>query len=294
MSDVSDVSPVTGRTTAPAPPESLPPSPLVIPSAGPPAGPKERRALRAVLRWTAAAAVFGVLGGGVAYGITAQDRTDVPGLSTKGDDRWDYPALVRPALPAGAPLPYAPDNPGVIHYADLDRLLLPAPAGSVPDPTLNGDRSRVSADRFLQEFGTDYRVSSMRDDLAHGGPVQIAARGWTMPDGTATRIYLVRFHSVGYRSAFTSLYLSNAGVAPRVLKDVERESVVDEGYDSGRRVPYVQHDVYVESAPTGPVQVRHAYLTAGDIAAMVVQSRKGSAAAVPFRQTTVLQEQLLG
>ncbi|MEU3503061.1 hypothetical protein ABZ726_20655 [Streptomyces hundungensis] len=275
-------------------PVPLQPSAPPLPAAPPPAAPKDRRALRAVLRWTAAVVVFGVLGSGVAYGITERERTDVPGLSTRSDGRWDYPELVKPALPAGAALPFAADNPGMIHYAGLEQLLLPAPAGSVPDATLKGDRSRISADRFLEEFGGDDHVASMRQDLAQSGPVQIAARGWTMPDGTATRIYLVRFHSAGYQNAFSTLHFSNTGMAPRRLKGIEGESALDEDYNLGNGIPHVRHDVYAESAPTGPVQVRHAYLTAGDVVALVVQSRKGSAAAVPFHQTTVLQEQLLG
>ncbi|MEU3372911.1 hypothetical protein ACFYM2_30275 [Streptomyces sp. NPDC006711] len=287
MSDSTDQRAAADTAPAPVTPEAIaPPLPET------PAAPKDRRVLRAVLRWTAAAAVFAVLGTGVAYGITERERTDVPGLSTESDGRWEYPRLVRPALPAGAALPFAVENPGRIHYADLERLLLPAPVGSVPDPTLKGDRSRISTDRFFQEFGADREVSSMRHDLATGGPVQIAARGWTMPDGTATRIYLLRFHSVGYQTTFTSQHLPDANVAPPVLKDVEGKSVFDQDYVS--RVPDVGHDVYVEPAPTGPVQVRHAYLMAGDILALVIQSRKGSAPAVPFHQTTVLQEQLLG
>ncbi|GGU20006.1 hypothetical protein [Streptomyces violascens] len=278
--------------TAVAPPQPAePPAPL---SETPPAAPKDRRVLRAALRWTAAVAVFGVLGTGIAYGITVPERTDVPGLSTKSDGRWAYPKLVKPALPAGGALPYAAENPGMIHYADLEQLLLPAPAGSTPDPTLKGDKSRITTDRFLQEFAGDNRVPNMRQDLAQGGLRQIAARGWTMPDGTATRIYLVRFHTSGYQNAFTTLYFSNAGSAPRVLKDIEGESALDDGYISGNGIPHVRHDVYVESAPTGPVQVRHAYIAAGDIVALVVQSKKGTAAAVPFHQTAVLQEQLLG
>ncbi|MFI6475030.1 hypothetical protein ACIBL5_32780 [Streptomyces sp. NPDC050516] len=290
MSDLTDL---TGQNTAEAPPQPTEPPLAEVPPT-PPAPPKDRRVLRAALRWTAAVAVFGVLGTGIAYGITAQERTDVPGLSTKSDGRWAYPKLVKPALPAGAALPYAADNPGMIHYADLEQLLLPAPAGSTPDPTLKGDKSRITTDRFLQEFAGDNRVPNMRQDLAQGGLRQIAARGWTMPDGTATRIYLVRFHTSGYQNAFTTLYFSNTGSAPRVLKDIEGESALDDGYLSGNGIPHVRHDVYVESAPTGPVQVRHAYIAAGDIVALVVQSRKGTAAAVPFHQTTVLQEQLLG
>ncbi|WP_406507534.1 hypothetical protein [Streptomyces sp. NBC_00212] len=290
MSDLTDL---TGQNAAEAPPQPTEPPLAEVPPT-PPAAPKGRRVLRAALRWTAAVAVFGVLGTGIAYGITAQERTDVPGLSTKSDGRWAYPKLVKPALPAGAALPYAADNPGMIHYADLEQLLLPAPAGSTPDPTLKGDKSRITTDRFLQEFAGDNRVPNMRQDLVQGGLRQIAARGWTMPDGTATRIYLVRFHTSGYQNAFTTLYFSNTGSAPRVLKDIEGESALDDGYLSGNGIPHVRHDVYVESAPTGPVQVRHAYIAAGDIVALVVQSWKGTAAAVPFHQTTVLQEQLLG
>ncbi|MEV6684859.1 hypothetical protein AB0N28_05905 [Streptomyces sp. NPDC051130] len=64
---------------------------------------KERRKLRAALRWGATVLAFAVAGTGTAYGLTRLDRTDVPGLSTLGDGRWDYPVLVKPTLPAGAP-----------------------------------------------------------------------------------------------------------------------------------------------------------------------------------------------
>ncbi|MFI9777666.1 hypothetical protein ACIHCV_23630 [Streptomyces sp. NPDC051956] len=40
--------------------------------------------------------------------------------------------------------------------------------------------------------------------------------------------------------------------------------------------------------------MRSAYLVAGDTVGLVVQSRKGTAPAVPFRQAVVLQSQLLG
>ncbi|MET7513148.1 hypothetical protein ABZS88_06660 [Streptomyces sp. NPDC005480] len=44
----------------------------------------------------------------------------------------------------------------------------------------------------------------------------------------------------------------------------------------------------------GARHVRSAYLVAGDTVGLVVQSRKGTAPAVPFRQAVVLQSQLLG
>lgn len=79
------------------------------PAQAAPAAPAEatpvppRRVLRAVARWTAAALVLGGLGAGTAFGINSMERTDVPGLATESDGRWDYPRLSLPALPATRP-----------------------------------------------------------------------------------------------------------------------------------------------------------------------------------------------
>jgi hypothetical protein len=40
--------------------------------------------------------------------------------------------------------------------------------------------------------------------------------------------------------------------------------------------------------------VRQAYLTAGDVLALIVQERPGTVPDVPFQQTVILQSQLLG
>ncbi|MEU3510942.1 hypothetical protein ABZ733_24190 [Streptomyces longwoodensis] len=50
---------------------------------------------------------------------------------------------------------------------------------------------------------------------------------------------------------------------------------------------------YDEAEPYGPEQVRQAYVQAGDVIGLVVQSRNGTAAAVPFQQTVTLQSELL-
>ncbi|GLX51209.1 hypothetical protein Shyhy01_41590 [Streptomyces hygroscopicus subsp. hygroscopicus] len=44
----------------------------------------------------------------------------------------------------------------------------------------------------------------------------------------------------------------------------------------------------------GAEHVRRAYPLAGDVIGIVVRSRKGGTRTVPFRQTVVLREQLLG
>ncbi|NED90306.1 hypothetical protein G3I76_60795, partial [Streptomyces sp. SID11233] len=69
---------------------------------------------------------------------TAMHRDDVPGLSTKGDGRWDYPALSLPALREGEPRPGDEANRAGLHFADPRDLLLPAPAGAEADKALPG------------------------------------------------------------------------------------------------------------------------------------------------------------
>ncbi|MFI0989976.1 hypothetical protein [Streptomyces exfoliatus] len=249
---------------------------------------RTRRVLWAVARWTAALAVCGGVGAGTAMGITALDRTEVPGLATESDGRWEYPALRLPALPAERPRPFTEGNDGEIHYADVRKLLLPAPAGATVDPKTNG--GWVSEDAYLAGFREKdrARVEEALDDttLRH-----IAGRAWTMPDGTETRVLLLRFSSVAYVDLTYRNLTSDweealpAGVAEAEILDQVPDDV---------RVPEVSTYAYQEKKPYGPEQTRWAYITAGDTLAMVTQTRKGGALAVPFQQTVVLQAQLLG
>jgi hypothetical protein len=258
-----------------------------------PSVPRDRRKLRAALRWTAAVVVFAAVGTGAALGIAEQERTDVPGLSTLGDGRWEYPPLSRPTLPPGAPLPFAQENLGEIHYADLEQLLLPAPAGATPEPDLGGERSRVPVDKYLGQYVPDDR-EALREQLTEGGLRHIAARGWSMPDGTSARIFLLRFHTSALAGHFFSEQLGGAPDTTVRPTGVEELSSFDTTYDSAARVTSTERYVYDEAAPRGPVHVRHAYIMAGDTVALVAVSRKGAAPLVPFHQTVVLQNQLLG
>ncbi|MGW8990266.1 hypothetical protein ACWGRF_10120 [Streptomyces zhihengii] len=283
--------------TVPVPPEAAPAPDAPAPPAGPAPAPRvpfrERRVLRAVLRWTAATVVLAAVGTGTAYGIVSQERTDVPGLSTLDDGRWKYPKLTKPTLPAGAPLPYAPENVGEIHYADLSALLLPAPAGSRPDRTLPTEKGRTTVDRYLREYEEDER-EALREHLTESRVRQVAARGWTMPDGTVARVFLLRFHTSAVAGEF---FVENVASGPDLTLrpvGVEEMSSVDDGYDRRAEVTGTERYVYDEAAPRGPVHVRHAYITAGDTVALVVLSREGEVPRVPFDQTVVLQNQLLG
>ncbi|MEU8981875.1 hypothetical protein [Streptomyces sp. NPDC048309] len=299
------VAPVPPMPVAPpvAAADLVPPGAIAepVPPVGPipPAGPdepvkKDRRILRAVLRWTAAAVVFAAVGTSAAYGITRMERTDVPGLATEPDGRWDYPTITRPPLPSGSPAPFAEANKSGSHYADLRKLVLPAPKGAKDDAALRGEDGWLASGTFLAEYAAkEDRESPLRQLLTDYGLRNIAARGWTTPDGTHTRIYLLHFDTAAVADELMSTeltYYDSPQFAVRGAPLTER----DEKFPERAAVDEITRFAYVESKPYGAEQVRQAYLSAGDTVAVIVQSRKGTAQAVPFQQTVILQSQLLG
>lgn len=252
--------------------------------------PKDRRKLFAFLRWTAAVTVFAVAGAGVAYGITQPERTEIPGLSTEDDGRWVFPELVKPVLPAGAAQPFGEDNEDGIHYAGLTELLLPAPKGSAPDSTLKLEKDSVIAvDTFLEEYESTVR-EKMKQAFVDDGLRQIVGRGWLMPDGTRTRIYLLRFHSSGFADTFEGCDINmNVNGVNRMTADGAWSKA-----KLGESTPDLSDlTVLEEVPPVGDEQLKVGCLQAGDIRAAVFQTRKGEVASVPFHQTVILQDQLL-
>ncbi|MFJ3520192.1 hypothetical protein [Streptomyces sp. NPDC090131] len=277
-------------------------APAPGPGAAPEAPPKDRRRLFAALRWTAAVAVFAVVGAGVAYGITRPERTDIPGLSTGSDGRWTFPALSRPALPAGAPVPQGPDNKDETHYAVLSGLLLPAPEGAKTDDAFKADKGgAVPVDAFLEEYTPEAR-EKLKQQLEWDGLRQITGRGWTMADGTRTHVYLLRFHASGFVDAFKGCTFNAPldGVSALDLDDVwnkaknTQASSLPMGFPGSGVIGEREVTVYQEVPPVlGDEQTKIGCLQAGDILGMVVQTRKGEVAPVPFHQTVLLQGQLL-
>ncbi|MEU2454028.1 hypothetical protein ABZ605_28595 [Streptomyces sp. NPDC012765] len=276
-------------------------APAPVPGAVP-APPKDRRKLFAALRWTAAVAVFAAVGAGVAYGITVPERTDIPGLSTEGDGRWTFPALSQPALPAGAPLPQGPDNKDGTHYAPLGGLLLPAPVGAKADDAVKADKDgAVSVDTFLEEYTPDTR-EKLKRSLEWDGLRQIAGRGWTTSDGTRTHVYLLRFHSSGFVDAFkgcdSNMQLN--GVSALDLDDVWSKAKGTQmnsttlDFPGAANFDGTELSVYQELKPLlGDEQTKIGCLRTGDVLGMVIQTRKGEVAPVPFHQSVILQSQLL-
>ncbi|MFE5816845.1 hypothetical protein ACFQ6S_26055 [Streptomyces sp. NPDC056479] len=287
------VAPEVPAPPASAPATALPPLPDGPPALPPPPAPaKDRRVLRAVLRWTVAVAVFAVVGAGTAYGIAGMERTDVPGLKTESDGRWTYPTLTKPPLPSGSPQPYAPENKAEAHYADLRALLLPAPEGAVDDKALHGSDGWLATKDFLTEYSDKAERDEFRQKLVDAGLRHVAARGWTTQDGTHTRIYLLHFDTAAVVDDLAGEVAPYSGPGYKVRGT--EASVLDNGF---AEVPWpgkFSRFAYAESEPYGAEQVRQAYLAAGDVLGVVVQSRKGTAKAVPFQQTVTLQSQLLG
>lgn len=260
-----------------------------VPAAAPVPAKPRGRVLRAVALWTAALVVCGGLGAGTAAAITAMDRTDVPGLATANDGRWAYPKLTLPALPEGAPRPFTDGNEGEIHYADLRALVLPAPAGATVDPKLDG--GWASVEQYLSLYPKERR-DLLRQAVDDSALRHVAARAWTMPDGTKSAVYLLRFKSVGFSEAFKDEALS-VGSSDTLPLD-GTGGVESDSLGTGVRVDDTALYTVAEIRPYGPEQTRWAYIQAGDTLALVVQSRKGEALAVPFQQTVILQNQLLG
>ncbi|MGW3664102.1 hypothetical protein [Streptomyces sp. NPDC005141] len=277
----------------PVPPLPAAPPLAVEPEPAPAKVRKDRRILRAVLRWTAATVVFAAVGSSAAYGITRMERTDVPGLATQADGRWDYPTISKPPLPSGSPGPFAESNTAGAHYADLRRLLLPAPKGAEADAALRGEDGWLARKTFLAQYAEKADREAMDQLLTDYGLRHVAARGWTVADGTRTRVYLLQFDTATAAYEIVTDELANYDSPRHALRGAtltERDALFPEraAVDEVVRYPYT------ESKPYGAEQVREAYLLAGDTVAVVVQSRKGRALTVPFQQTVVLQSQLLG
>ncbi|MFE3556607.1 PT domain-containing protein [Streptomyces sp. NPDC059193] len=279
------------------------PEPVLEPAAEPvPAAPKDRRKLFAVLRWTAAVLVFAAVGAGTAYGVVQPERTRIPGLSTLSDGRWTYPELAKPELPAGASLPGGPDNKDGKHYAALTSLLLPVPGGAKPDDTVKADKDgKVAPDSFLEEYAPEDRAK-LKESFEFEGLRQITGRSWTMPDGTRARVYLLRFHSSGFVDTFpgcgTGTRLTGADALMVDLswskaKTEQYSNIGSDGFGSSGTLSTSDISLYEEAKPFGDEQVRLGCLQVGDVQGVIIQSRKGGAATIPFHQTVILQSQLL-
>lgn len=283
----------TEQTALPPVPDTPPAVPDASVAQAFPVVKKDRRVLSAVLRWTVAVAVLVAVGSATAYGITRLDRTDVPGLATESDGRWTYPTLTRPPLPSGSPGPFAEANEAGAHYVDLRALVLPAPEGAKADKALRGTDGWLATGDFLTEYrDADDDRDELGQKLVDHGLRHIAARGWTTEDGTHTRIYLLQFDTAAVADELRNRHLVSYSQPAYAVRGTD-ETVPDDDFPRHAEIDDLVYSVYTEPEPYGAEQVRQAYLGAGDVLAVVLQSRRGGTEPVPFQQTVVLQSQLL-
>lgn len=288
---VAAEAPVVPASLAPPAPTEPPLASAPAPEAQPTSPRKDRRVLRAVLRWGAAVVVFAVVGAGTAYGIAGMKRSDVPGLGTVSDGRWTFPTVSKPPLPTGSPGPFATANAAGAHFADLRALVLPAPKGAVADKALDGTDGWLATKVLLAEFSAADDRTEIAQKLTDQGLRHIAARGWTTPDGTHTRIYLLQFDTATVADEVSKGVAGYAAPTYPVRGADGYES--DDDFPDAAKITNVSLQPYVETKPYGAEQVRLGFVTAGDTLAMIVQSKKGQAEAVPFQQTVTLQSELL-
>jgi hypothetical protein len=133
---------------------------------------------------------MGAVGVGTAFAVTLPRRTDIPGLATKPDGRYTFPAAAKPVLPSGVLTPGDKANKTGVHYGDLRQYLLAPPKGATVDPAFPGAAGWYGVTQFTSAFG---HATELQGKFFQDGARRVAARGWTTPDGVHTTIFLVQF-----------------------------------------------------------------------------------------------------
>ncbi|MFD0275781.1 hypothetical protein ACFVHB_18015 [Kitasatospora sp. NPDC127111] len=305
---------------APPLPEPLSPEELAA---------RRTRRRKAALRWGAAVLVCALSGTGAAAAVMAPDRTDLPGLATEPDGRYTFPALVLPPLPSGKAVPRQNKSR---HAADLRHLLLPVPkeaGGSLapvvfptpapvatPSATASGSASASpsaspsasgspttspsataspSAGAATADWvpcdalaGEQKEAAKLRALLLQDACRAATVREWTANDGTRTQIRLLSFGSSSEAwDVFADL---RANGEPKDIPGL-RNGPTD-GWDSVSGVDLALRETPATGQGDGPT-ARVAYLSAGDVVAVVTMTNPKGVKTAAFRQVVTLQSDLL-
>ncbi|MEV0191758.1 hypothetical protein AB0I39_24880 [Kitasatospora purpeofusca] len=277
------------------------------------------RRRRAAVRWGAAVVVCALAGTGTALAVTAQERTDLPGLATPKDGRYTFPALVLPQLPSGQPAPR--ENKGR-HTADLRSLLLPVPteaggqlvpaaAPSAPAPGGSGSASpsapgsasaspagapsasaAATAGTALpgrvpcEAITADWKdPGALRALLLQKACRDAAVREWTAADGTRTQIRLLSFGSQAEAwPMFDSLR--------RTGEPKDSSGGVQTGDTQGWDTVFGV-DLATREVPGAPPATRIAFLSAGNVTGVITMTNPKGVPTAAFRQVVTLQSDLL-
>ena len=140
-------------------------------------------------RWVGAVVTMLAVGTGCAFAVMAPERTNLPGLKTAADGRYDFAPIVLPTLAPGQSDPNSSGNAGKQHISDIRKLLLAPPTSAVPDRSLPGTSGWISRAATLQVLGGDQAAEQLQAD----GWRHTAGIAWKTPDGAETKIWLVQF-----------------------------------------------------------------------------------------------------
>jgi hypothetical protein len=219
----------------------------------------------------------------------APRRTDVPGLQTPSDGRYVYPALQLPELPPGASAPGdsgasrgTPGGPVPHAIADVRLLLLPSAVGGKPDAALPGRKGWVAMSDFAGLFTTSDKAAQL---LRENGARQVAATGWTMPDGTHVAVYLVPFRSG--TAAGTVSQAMYGGMHLVQAPDVSF-TTTDDSLTAGTA------QNLSAAAKGGKPAVRASMFSFDEITGLLVVTNPKAVNQVDFEQALTLQTELLG
>ena len=165
----------------------------VVDSAGPPVlAPRRKRAFP--WRWLGAVVTMLAVGAGCAFAVMAPQRTQLPGLKTASDGRYNFAPLVLPTLAPGQSDPSSPANAGQQHISDIRKLLLSPPEGASPDHSLPGASGWVTNSATIALLNAPTAGGpTVAEQLGIDGWRHTAGVAWKTPDGADTKIWLLQF-----------------------------------------------------------------------------------------------------
>ncbi|MBR7826818.1 hypothetical protein KDK95_10940 [Actinospica sp. MGRD01-02] len=230
-------------------------------------------------RWAAAVVTALAVGTGCAFAVMAPKRTDLPGLQTAPDGRYDFATLTLPTLAPGQVDPTSTANSGSQHLSDIRKLLLSPPAGATRDYSLPGTAGWVSRADTVTLFGGGDAAKQLEAD----GWRHTAGIAWKTPDGAETKIWLVQFiDNTAESDATTALTNFDGGTAMSAdgndIKSFEVNSTAEVTYSR---------------VVKGGTATWYGQLALGDIAFEIVFTAPTSVGLAPFQQEASLQTELL-
>jgi hypothetical protein len=236
-----------------------------------PSAPKPRRPFP--WRWAGALVVVLAVGSASAYGVLEQKRTDLPGLSTQADGRYDFAPLKLPTLAPGQSDPMTGPNSGSQHISDIRKLLLPAPVGASKDASLPGATGWVSESDSLALL----HAGSVQD-FATDGWRHTAATAWKTPDGADTKIYLMQFIDDSAAGDAGEVFVAFDSGASDTVKTLTAPGNASVQYSTVRK---------------GSTNTWYGEAQTGDTEFLIEYTAPASVGLAPFEQEVDLQVELL-